>query len=96
LKISKKNVAGACSGQTGETLFKNVDIGKDNQIQFSCLDNKALCDCISKTGQSSSSVTFSDSKYTLKLKGDGETASYEVVNKKRRRRLFQRGSGGIC
>jgi hypothetical protein len=92
----KKNVAGACSGQTGETLFKNVDIGKDNQIQFSCLDNKALCDCISKTGQSSSSVTFSDSKYTLKLKGDGETASYEVVNKKRRRRLFQRGSGGIC
>merc|ERR1712139_167137 len=45
----KKNVAGACSGQTGETLFKNVDIGKDNQIQFSCLDNKALCDCESKT-----------------------------------------------
>lgn len=91
----KNNVEGSKCGDA-ESLFKNVVLDKNNKFLFSCLDNKALCNCISKIGGSSGVATFSSSKYTLKISGNGDSASYEIVNKKRRRRLFQRGSGGAC
>ena len=69
---------------------------KKDEFRFNCLKSEELCKCITQTGQSTNLVPISDSKYTLKLTGDGEYLSYEVVDKSRRRRLLQRGGRGRC
>ena len=82
-------------------MFKNVFMGKNNQFQFSCLDNKELCYCISIIGKSGKDVSISDSKYTFKLKGDGEICTYQILENKpqdgsdnQRRRLLHQRNGG--
>ena len=70
-------------------------MGEDGAFQFSCLDNKELCKCISKTARSKDTITLTDSKFEFSLKGNGEFCSYSLVEKKRRRRLLYK-HGGSC
>jgi hypothetical protein len=103
-KLNSAYLGGICGseGYGAESLFKNVFMGKNNQFQFSCLDNKELCDCISKIGTSGKDVSITDSKYTFKLKGDGEICTYQILENKqqdgndnqRRRRLLHQRNGG--
>ena len=105
-KLNAVLANGLCSieGESPALLLKNVFMDKNNQFQFSCLDNKGLCDCISKISKSKEDITITDSKFTFKLIGTGDSCKYELIdntkggssNTTQRRRLLQRGSGGIC
>lgn len=105
-KLNAALANGLCSieGESPALLLKNVFMDKNNQFQFSCLDNKGLCDCISKISKSKEDITITDSKFTFKLIGTGDSCKYELIdntkggssNTTQRRRLLQRGSGGIC
>ena len=102
-KLNSVYPDGVCgSAGYGAEVFKNVFMGKNNQFQFSCLDNKELCYCISIIGKSGKDVSITDSKYTFKLKGDGEICTYQILENKqqdgndnqRRRRLLHQRNGG--
>jgi hypothetical protein len=93
----KKNAAmtGIC-GEDGKSLLSKISQGANNNFQFSCLDNREFCKCLSKVGGKLNNVVkISNNQYDFILKGDGKSATYQIKNK-RRRRLFQRGSGGKC
>ena len=99
LKDFKANAGflnGICDDDVdAKELFRNVFMEKDGSFQFSCLDNKQLCKCISKVSRSRDTITLTDSKFEFSLKGNGEFCSYSLVEKKRRRRLLRR-RGGSC
>ena len=95
LEHFKAHATGDCAGVDASALVKHI-VAKGDEFRFNCLESEELCKCITQTGQSTNSVAFSDSKYTLKLTGDGEYLSYEVVEKSRRRRLLRSGGRGRC
>ena len=95
LEHFKAHATGDCAGVDASVLVKHV-VAKGGEFRFNCLKSEELCKCITQTGQSKDSVEFSDSKYTLKLTGDGKYLRYKVVDKSRRRQLLRRGGRGRC
>ena len=92
----KAHATGECAGVDVSVLVKHI-VAKGNEFRFNCLESEELCRCITQTGQSTNSVEFSDSKYTLKLMGNGKYLSYDVEAVSRRRRgLLQGADGKAC
>ena len=95
LEHFKAHATGDCAGVDAPALVKHI-AAKGDEFRFNCLESEELCKCITQTGQSTNLVEFSDSKYTLKLEGDGKYLSYRVVDKGQRRKLLQRGDAAGC
>ena len=72
----KAHATGECAGVDASVLVKHI-VAKGDEFRFNCLESEELCKCITQTGQSTNSVEFSDSKYTLKLMGNGKYLSYD-------------------
>ena len=65
----KAHATGDCAGVDVSVMVKHI-VAKGNEFRFNCLESEELS-VHHANGQSKNTLEFSDSKYTLKLIGDG-------------------------